>query len=400
MIACSLRSYALVLINIAILIFLLTSCGSVPKQSDSVALPEPNVAEPAKTQAAVQPTAQNETNEPQPPVRIKPSAPRQYTVVKGDTLWDISSKFLLDPWYWPEIWHVNPQIENPHLIYPGDVLTLFYVHGRPYVQVSGGPRTTVGDNRNEQKISRLAPKIRAEALNTDNHLLPVQAIQQFIFRPRVVTKEQLEQAPYIVGSQDNRLIYGAGDIVYIRGLERYAGNNRYSVFRAGKVFRDPLTDELLGYEALPVGDASLIKEGDTSTVRLTRTEREALLGDRLLPFDERDEDRTFAPRAPSRPVNGQVISLSDAISQIGAYQIAVLNLGHRNGIEKGHVLAVFESGRAVTDPFAKNRLARKVTLPDEKTGIVMVFRTFENVSYALVMEAARPVRVGNAVRNP
>jgi hypothetical protein len=400
MIACSLRSYALVLINIAILIFLLTSCGYAPKQSDSVALPEPNSVETAKTQAAAQPAAQKVTDEPQPPVRIKSSAPSHYTVVKGDTLWDIASKFLLDPWYWPEIWHVNPQIENPHLIYPGDVLTLYYVQGRPYVRVSGGPRTTADANRNEQKISRLAPRVRTEALDTDNHLLPVQAIRQFIFRPRIVTKEQLEQAPYIVGSQDNRLIYGADDIVYVRGLERIAGNDRYSVFRAGKVFRDPLTDELLGYEALPVGDASLIKEGETSTVRLARTEREALLGDRLLPFDEQDEDRTFAPRSPSNSVNGQVISLSDAISQIGAYQIAVLNLGHRNGIEKGHVLAVYESGRVVTDPFTKDRLARKVTLPDEKMGIVMVFRTFENVSYALVMEAARPVRVGNAVRNP
>ena len=396
MIACSLRSYALVLINIAILTFLLTNCGYAPKQPVSVAPPEPNLAESTSTQAA----AQQETDKPQRPVTIKSSAPNQYIVVKGDTLWDISSKFLLDPWYWPEIWHVNPQIENPHLIYPGDVLSLFYVHGKPYVRVSGGPRTKAGVNRNGQKNSRLAPKVRTKALDNDKHQLPVQAIRQFIIRPRIVTKEQLEQAPYIVGSQDNRLIYGTADVVYIRGLERLAGNGRYSVFRAGKVFRDPVSDELLGYEALPVGDASLIKGGETSTVRLTRTEREALLGDRLLPFDDLDEDRTFTPRAPSDLVNGQVISLSDAISQIGAFQIAVLNLGQRNGIEKGHVLAVFESGHVVNDPFAKDRLARKVTLPDEKTGIVMVFRTFKNVSYALVMQAARPVRVGNAVRNP
>ena len=366
-------------------------CTATPEKTTPVTTSEPTAQEfPVET-----PANRDDQFTPKPVIQIKPTAPKQYVVQQGDTLWDISNKFLKDPWVWPEIWYVNPQIRNPHLIYPGDVISLFYLEGRPYVKVSDGPRV-----RSAPSKTRLSPKIRINELDQKDNVLPVQAIRQFIIRPKVVTKDQLENAPYIVGSEDNSLIYGAGDIVYVRNLEQSSLDNRYSIFRAGKALRDPATEELLGYEAIPVGDVSLLKRDEPATMKLTRTEREALLGDRLMPFDSMDEDRTFFPRAPSKQVAGTVISLADAISQIGIFQVAIINLGTRDGIEKGHVLAIFESGRVIPDPYAKASLKQKVTLPDQRAGVMMVFRAFYKVSYALIMDANRPIRIGNTVRTP
>jgi hypothetical protein len=329
---------------------------------------------------------------PERAVEIKPTAPDQYVVIKGDTLWDIASHFLKDPWYWPEIWHVNSQVTNPHLIYPGDVLTLYYVNGRPFVQVSDGPRVGGG-------MTKLSPQVRVEGLDRDDDRLPIEAIQQFITRPRVVSKEELDKAPYVLSAQDDRLIYGSGDRVYVRSLEQLPEGHRYSVFRPGEVLVDPVTNELLGYEAILVADATVVKTGDPSTVLLERSEREALIGDRLLPLND-EQARAFFPRAPKHEVNGLVISLFDAISQIGQHQVVVLNVGERNGIEKGHVLAVHQAGRMVHDPYARDGQSKSVILPTEKAGVVMIFRTFEKVSYALVMNATRPMHVGDAVQPP
>lgn len=367
-----------------------------------------NIAQEDETPLAIQPLQQQTpaalskqavpetTPEPTaiPAVTLRPTAPQRHVVVKGDTLWDISLKFLKEPWYWPEIWHVNPQVKNPHLIYPGDVLTLVYVDGKPKIQLSGGPRITALPSQ------RMSPQIHIEGLENKNAGLPIQAMHQFMVRPRILTKEELDTAPYIAGSQDNRLIYGMEDIVYVRKLDTSSGETRYSVYRPGKPLYDPNTEELLGYEALQVGDATLLKSGDPATVRLMSMEREALLGDRLLPFDGKNEDRGFQPHPPTNPVDGSVISLFDAISQIGQHQIAVVNLGTRDGIEKGHVLAISESGRKVHDPFATGNTKSKLTLPDERSGIMMLFRVFEKLSYGLIMDATRPIRIGYAVHQP
>jgi hypothetical protein len=330
---------------------------------------------------------------PAPVVEIKASAPEQYVVQQGDTLWDIASQFLEDPWYWPEIWHVNRQIANPHLIYPGDVLTLYYVGGKPYIQIGDGPRVGGG------AMTKLSPRVRAEALAQADDGLPIQAIQQFITRPRVVSKEELDTAPYLIGSQDDRLIYGSGDRVYVRGLEALSAGDRYSVFRPGEALVDPVTRELLGYEAILVSDATVLKAGDPATVRLENSEREALKGDRLLLLTD-ERDRAFFPRAPQREISGLIISLFDAISQIGQHQVAVLNVGERNGIEKGHVLAVHQAGQVIHDPYAREGQSKTVLLPSEKAGVVMVFRSFPKVSYALVMDATRPMHVGDTVQVP
>ena len=191
-------------------------------------------------------------------VEFKASAPEQYTVVPGDTLWDISNRFLVQPWYWPEIWYHNPQVQNPHLIYPGDVLTIFYVGGKPYLTVGGGPRVT-----------KLSPRVRSADIDAQTYGIPIPAIQQFIIRPRVVSEETLDTAPYILSSVDERLAFGAGDHVYVRGFDENP-QEQYTVFRKGEALYDPESEELLGFEAIVVGDGEIIRVDDPATLNLTQ----------------------------------------------------------------------------------------------------------------------------------
>ncbi|WP_083838731.1 LysM peptidoglycan-binding domain-containing protein [Ectothiorhodospira sp. PHS-1] len=360
-----------------ILAFLASGCATTP--------PEPEPLPPAPAAAAPEPAPA-----PAAEVRIRPTAPERYVVQRGDTLWDISSRFLRDPWFWPEIWVSNPQIANPHLIYPGDIITLYYVDGRPYLTVDGGPRV--------RPTLRLSPQVRAEPLPPSMDV-PIQALQQFLIRPRVVTKEQLEDSAYLMAARDERLVFGAHDRLYARRLEGEPLGQRFDVFRPGGELRDPKTRELLGYEAIPVGEAELVREGDPATILLVRSDREALIGDRLLHQEAEEQNFLFMPAAPPREAEGQIISLFDAISQIARFQVAVINLGEREGIERGHVFATYQSGRVVRDRMA-GRLGEQVTLPDERVGLVMVFRTFEKVSYALVMESTHPIERGFTVKRP
>jgi LysM repeat protein len=321
-------------------------------------------------------------------VEFKVSAPEQYTVVHGDTLWDLSNRFLVQPWYWPEIWYLNPQINNPHLIYPGDVISIFYVGGKPYLTVGDGPR-----------VSKLSPKVRNENIDAQVLSIPIPAIQQFIIRPRIVSEETLDSAPYILSSIEERLAFGAGDRVYARGFDDEP-QGQYTVFRKGEALHDPKTNELLGYEAIVVGDGEIIRSDDPATLDLTLTKREALRGDRLLPVDFGEVDTEFMPHIPPENTHGYVISLFDAISQVGTFQVITINLGERNGIEKGHVLDINQAGRVVADPFEKPGSLVKVELPEESSGRAMVFRTFEKVSYALIMETSRSIRVGDSATSP
>jgi len=321
-------------------------------------------------------------------VEFKVSAPKQYTVVHGDTLWDLSNRFLVQPWYWPEIWYLNPQINNPHLIYPGDVISIFYVGGKPYLTVGDGPR-----------MSKLSPKVRNEDIDAQDFGIPIPAIQQFIIRPRIVSEETLDSAPYILSSIEERLAFGAGDRVYARGFDDEP-QGQYTVFRKGGALHDPKTEELLGYEAIVVGDGEIIRSDDPATFDLTQTKREVLRGDLLLPVNFGEVDTEFMPHTPPENTHGYVISLFDAISQVGTFQIITINLGERNGIEKGHVLDINQAGRVVADPFEKPGSLVKVELPEESSGRAMVFRTFEKVSYALIMETSRSIQVGDSATSP
>lgn len=318
-------------------------------------------------------------------VELKADHPDRHVVVPGDTLWDISAKFLDSPWLWPEVWHVNPQIENPHLIYPGDIIELVYIDGKPRLQVQRGRRTV-----------KMSPHVRAEQLDQAIPAIPIEAIRQFLDRTRVVDSGVLDSAPYIV-DMDDHLIGGSGQRVYVRAIPE-ADPVKYSVFRAGNAYTDPGTGEVLGYEATFIADAQLRRTGDPATIELQDSAREALLGDRLLEPADQEFTQFYYPKAPSQPVSGQIISVVDGVSQIGQYQIVVLNLGEREGIEQGDVLRVNRAGDTVRDIIGGR--AEMVTMPDELAGHLLVFAVYGKVSYGLIMEAQRPMNLNDVVTNP
>ena len=322
-------------------------------------------------------------------VALKEGHPDRYVVVKGDTLWDISETFLDSPWLWPEIWYVNPQIDNPHLIYPGDVINLVYVDGKPQLRVQRGKGTF-----------KLSPKARAERLDTAIPTIPIDAIQQFLTQPLVADQSTMEDAAYVVSSADEHLIVGAGDRVYVRGLKDDEGD-RFHIFRPGDAYLDPASGEVLGYEALYLGDATAQKFGDPATLKLTRTTREINIGDRVMPMTQEDVYAYFTPHSPDEEVEGTIISVVDGVSQIGQYQIVVLNRGTREGVDVGTVFEIYQTGELIVDQI-KNKTERNanIKLPDEKAGILMVFRTFDKVSFGLIMKATSALHVGDTVRTP
>lgn len=329
---------------------------------------------------------------------LNPSHPERYTVVKGDTLWDISARFLKDPWRWPDIWKANPQVKNPHLIYPGDVLALRFNNGVPelHLEREGEARGTI----------KLSPQVRSSEIARAIPTIPLDVIQPFLTRPRVVTREEMQAAPYIVQSADEHLIAASGNRVYVRGIQGEAAE-RYSVLRLGQAYYDPDASaeaknkkrDILGYEAVYVADAVLQQSGDPATFVLDGSRQEARNGDRLLPASAQEQEASFQPRAPGGDVRGRIISVIEGVSQVGQYQVVVLNLGQQQGMGAGHVLAAYQAGHEVRDlvsPDPKDT----VRLPDERAALLMVFRPFERVSYALVMQATRPLRVGDRVRTP
>lgn len=320
----------------------------------------------------------------------------RYVVKKGDTLWDISKRFLNDPWLWPEVWHINPKIRNPHLIYPGDAILLYYVDGKPYLTLEGKGGLPV-PGKDGIKTVRLSPKPHIQPLERAITTLPHDLIAPFLKHSSVVTEEEdLERAPYIVSSFEEHLIAGADNKVYVMGLDDTAQSSSYTVVRPGVVYRDPDSDEILGYEALHVADARLIKRGEPATMMLGKTVQEVLKEDRLLPYEEKKPDYYYFPSAPSQPVEGRIIAVLGGVSLIGQYSVVVLNKGENDGLAVGHILAIYQDGAYVRDTVNY----APVKLPDERAGLLMVFRTFEKVSYALVLDAERTMAVLDRVGNP
>lgn len=338
--------------------------------------------------------------EAQDQVRLNPSHPDAYVVQKGDTLWDISSEFLVQPWYWPEIWQVNPQVENPHLIYPGDSLRLVYVDGQPQLQLQRGPRAyqlSPGGNGN-----RLAPQIRRESVEDAIPAIPLDAINAFLSRTRIVEPSAFEGTPYVVSGSDNHILMGAGDTIYARG-DFDSPLASYGLYRPGPVYVDPVSSETLGRQALGVGEVDLLQLDpdnlpgfSVATLGVANTAREIRLEDRLMPVEERSIDALFHPSAPVVPVDGLIVGVDEGVTQVGKFDVVILNLGDRDGIVPGNVMAVYKRGSVVRDRIAGD----SVKLPDERAGEMMVFRTFEKMSLALVLEAERPLAVMDLVRNP
>jgi hypothetical protein len=335
-------------------------------------------------------TATAAVGQVQPSPVLNPSHPDTYVVQRGDTLWDIAAMFLRDPWYWPEIWQINPQIANPHLIYPGDILSLAYLdNGRPAVFREGGSGNTV----------RLGPHIRTEPLEEAIPTIPFETLRSFLARPSIIAKTDVEQLPYVV-AQREALMGSSGSNVYTRGTSGDVGS-AYTVVHLGEPLIDPDDGEVLGYEGLFVGDGTLRATGDPATLHLTNVTREVLVGDYLL--DSEDPlPANFLPRSPEASIDGRIISVVDGISLIGQYHVVVINRGARHGLEPGHVLQAFQTGEVIVDKVHGKRGLRgeKVRLPDEPAGMIMVFRSFERMSYALVMEATSELRVLDTVKNP
>lgn len=320
---------------------------------------------------------------------LRQGHPDRHTVVKGDTLWDIAETFLNSPWLWPEIWHVNPQINNPHLIFPGDVISLVYIDGVPRLTLERG----AGD-----RTVKLTPTKRYEPIDSVIPAIPLGSIDAFLTRSRVVTVGQMNAAPYVVSGHEGRIISGGGDSLYARDLnqelELYTS---YGIFRPGNVYVDPDTGENLGLEALEVGTGKVVeKSGDVATLALNTSTEEVRLRDRLLPTQEELLIPTFFPSSAKLDSNGKIIAVLRGVSQVGQYDVVALNRGERDKVEVGNVMAIYHDAGTVKDRI-RNEL---IALPLERAGMLMVFKVFEKMSYGLVLKAQRPLAVFDEVRNP
>ncbi len=317
-------------------------------------------------------------------LELKEGHPQTYVVKKGDTLWDISSMFLNSPWLWPEIWHVNPQVDNPHLIFPGDELNLVYIDGKP--------KLVVKRNRDV----KLSPQMRISELDLAIPAIPLDAIAPFLSHSRVVNQGDFEAAPYVLGGKGGRIIGGAGDELYARG-DFEPEHDTFGIFRKGTAYIDPETQEFLGIQALAIANSKMVGIDDTvGTLALNLTTEEVRIGDRLFPDEERSIRSNFYPAAPEGDINGYLIAVEGGVSQIGSMDVVVINKGQREGLEVGDVLAIHHIGAQVRDPVTQEI----VKLPDLRSGLLMVFRTFDKVSYGLVLKASRPLAINDRVSNP
>lgn len=316
--------------------------------------------------------------------RFNDSVPDRYVVKKGDTLWDISEMYLRDPWLWPEIWAVNPQIANPHLIYPGDVLTLVYVDGKQRLRLERG------------RDVKLSPQVKVTEHREAIPALPLEAVNSFLSRTRVVQPGELEAAPYVVAGIERRVLSAEGDDFYARGTFE-SDVDFYGIYRKGDPYIDDATGEVLGIKAEDIGSGQLKqKDGDISTFLSTRSEREIRVGDRLLPTEERRLESVFYPKSPDGDIRGKIIDVEGGVTQVGTLNVVAINRGEREGLAIGDVLAIYKKGEQVKDRLKGDM----ITLPSERAGLMMVFRTYEKMSFGLVLTASSPLAVGDEIRTP
>jgi hypothetical protein len=429
------------------LIFVLAMAGIVPQLAMSQSAPssatESGAAAMAKPagRAVSDAPRHGSTRPTRRPLAIAPNAPNSYTVVKGDTLWDISAKFLKEPWRWPEIWNMNrAQISDPHWIYPGDVISLTY-------DADGNPRLSINGGNSTGGTVKLSPKIRTSPIAQAIPSIPARVIGPFLSLPLVIEEDALINAPRIVATEDERVIVGAGNRAYAAGIRQDQGT-KWQVYRPGKALKDPISQEVLGYEAVYLGDARVSRFGadlnEGSTIEIAKSAFEISRGDRLTPTAEAPIP-SYSPRSPDKQLKGSIIELPGNVVEGAQYSIVVLGLGKRDGIEVGHVLAASRRGKMVStddrtssakstdsgvtkffnqigddikklekfnkdyeaeqagkkvEPEPASAIPGEVKIPDERIGLVFVFRTFEKVSYALVMSSTRPIKTGDIVQTP
>lgn len=339
-------------------------------------------------------------------IAIRDGAPTRYTVKKGDTLWDISKKFLAQPWLWPEVWYFNPQIVNPHLIYPGDTLVMSYVGNKPQIRVmrpgQGGINAQVAGFDVPSKVVKLSPRVRAESIDAAIPTIPINAINSFLNSSRVLTEEELSNLPVIVGSLDNHLITGPDTTVYAANVAE-DGATRYSIVRKGRVFKHHKTQEVLGYEALEIGAAKLTRKADKSGLTsfiVSDNIREVLKQDLLVGVDENTLVASFLPSAPEVEVQGEIIALHNAISNVASNQVVIIDVGSRDGLEIGNVMAIDQAGAIVREKLPGSTRSREIQLPSVQAGLALIFRVYDRVSYGLIVDSSRAIHIKDKVRNP
>ena len=368
-------------------------------------------------------------------IELRPDHPREYIVQEGDTLWDIAGRFLTRPWQWPAIWQANPDIENPHLIFPGDRISLVFIGGEPRLVAEG--------------TRRLSPEVRRERIVGPINTIPYDAIAPFLRNPRIIDPDQIAELPYIVANIEQRIYAGSGDRTYARGMsnaragdevviarmtyqfvDRSEPNGRQQLRRnrirpdggqvpfgeraTGSVWQATLGQlerfnyPVIGYELWEAARARVIQAGDPAILEIIGGRREVSAGDFVLPIDDYRHDLSFAPRAMDDAPEGTVLSVSEAYYGAGHYQIVAISLGTNDGIQPGHTFSAFRPGQTIRDPQANHparrgrqaEISSHVALPDEYAGVLMVFRPFEHISYAIVLDGTNAIRIGDILSHP
>jgi len=335
-------------------------------------------------------------------IKLQDNAPDRYVVVRGDTLWGIAGKFLKDPWRWPEVWKLNrDEIRNPHWIYPGDVIVLDRSGAQPELRMgdTGRGGTVRGDT------VRLSPRVRSEDPGKQAvPSIPPKVIEPFLSRPLVIEPDGLDRAPRIIAAQADRVYLGPGDVAYVSGIGDAKPDSVWQIYRPGNPLIDPDSRKTLGYEAVFLGDSRVIKDGDPATIEIFAAQQEIGAGDRLVAAGPITLNN-YAPHAPTVSIDGRIIATRGGLRETGPQNVVTLNKGRSDGLEPGHVLALLRLGRTNLERtpsrkwFGADRV-EETKLPDERYGLVFVFRTFDRVSYALVMSASRPVLIDDVVTTP
>ncbi len=358
------------------------------------------------------------------PASMQDTAPDRYVVKKGDTLWDISGRYLKQPWRWPELWKMNQeQVKNPHLIYPGDVIVLDRIGSAARLRLD------------RMETTRLQPKVRSEpSAHSAVPSISPSAIEPFLSKPLVVSANELDSAAQIIATSESRVTLGAGDRAFVRGISKDKGD-QWQIFRRGDPLVDPENNEILGYEAIYLGEAQVRRHGEVATIDIVKSVQEIYQNDRLIPLGKQTPVFAYVPHPPSVPVKGRIVSAYGGLQETGPLSIVALSKGSKDGLDVGTVLAIERSQTSAlysqrTEPlfgrtgitgsdsprvyYAESLPPRETLmargeaitregiakLPDERYGLLMVFRTFDRASFALVMEASRPVAVSDYVVNP
>ena len=337
---------------------------------------------------------------------VNPDAPSTYVVQKGDTLWDIASKFLHTPWRWPEIWDKNQEYKNPHLIYPGDVLRLSYVNNQPVLTVNGVPNAppAVEMHSTYDSEGRLQPRIRIERRGSGE---PIANLAPFMVWPQVLDLGSIKSAPYILSSQDDHALITSNDTIYIKNMPPLPTGHRSAIYHENKPLIHPRTKQLLGYEVSYAGYARIEHSDRITTATVLDSKREIHEGDRLfIPNNDENTLNNVPIKAPSVQIKGEVVSLFDSGEISGSFMIAAIDQGLRNHVQIGDTLAVYAAGRMVLDPVAKQRVGNMQApvyekLPSEKIANIVIYNVAsDNLSYGLIMDATREVKAGDVVVNP